>query len=171
MRRRPRRWGALDLRPMVCAAVLGLAFLACVSAFRVHSHSMHPSLAPGDVVLTERLSLLFEPPPIGALVVAGLEGLPPILKRVVAGPGDAVALRRARLTRNGHRVWETHSRYRHGGVKDLPPTAVPDDAVLVMGDDRDTSVDSRHFGPVPVERLRGRVRLRIWPLSRAGALP
>jgi len=40
----------------------------------------------------------------------------------------------------------------------------------LLGDNRARSADSRNFGPVPVGRIRGRVVLRYWPLSRAGPI-
>ncbi|HEX6852514.1 MAG TPA: S26 family signal peptidase [Candidatus Polarisedimenticolaceae bacterium] len=40
----------------------------------------------------------------------------------------------------------------------------------VLGDNAAASDDSRRFGPVPRERIRGRVVLRYWPPSRAGAI-
>jgi nickel-type superoxide dismutase maturation protease len=38
----------------------------------------------------------------------------------------------------------------------------------LLGDNLEMSNDSRHFGPVPEERIRGRLVWRYWPLSRAG---
>jgi hypothetical protein len=40
----------------------------------------------------------------------------------------------------------------------------------MMGDNRDNSSDSRYFGPVPEENLRGTPLIRYWPLDRAGTL-
>ncbi len=51
-------------------------------------------------------------------------------------------------------------------------TADPgDDRFRVLGDNLAVSHDSRHFGPVGRDRVRGRVVWRYWPLSRAGSLP
>ena len=48
-------------------------------------------------------------------------------------------------------------------------TDVPSDAVFLMGDERDLSIDSRDFGPVAVSDVLGVVRTRVWPSP--GALP
>jgi signal peptidase I len=48
------------------------------------------------------------------------------------------------------------------------PVVVPRGAIFVMGDERDNSLDSRTFGPVPEDRIVGRVALRIWPPWRSG---
>ncbi len=42
--------------------------------------------------------------------------------------------------------------------------------VQLLGDNPDESTDSRHFGPVPANTVRGRVRWRYWPLGRFGAV-
>jgi signal peptidase I len=47
---------------------------------------------------------------------------------------------------------------------------VPPHHVWLQGDNTRNSNDSRHYGPVPLAMLRGRVCFRFWPLSRAGAI-
>lgn len=106
-----------------------------------------------------------------------------LLKRVVGLPGDRVELRDGRLWLNGaeqayevgdtvfepigvaaERGVEQLGEHRHA-LQSLPAIAarrdglwqVPEGHVFVMGDNRDNSLDSRFFGPVPTERLIGRV--------------
>jgi signal peptidase I len=47
---------------------------------------------------------------------------------------------------------------------------IPDGAVFVLGDNRDNSSDSRVWGPVPLDRIEGRVIGVWWPLRRAGGI-
>ena len=46
---------------------------------------------------------------------------------------------------------------------------IPPGFIFVMGDNRPQSKDSRHFGLVNVEAVRGRVMLRLWPLDEITA--
>ena len=47
---------------------------------------------------------------------------------------------------------------------------VPEGYVFVMGDNRGASKDSREFGVVPLDKIEGKVHIRIWPLNRWGEI-
>lgn len=56
---------------------------------------------------------------------------------------------------------------RTGNYYDLD---VPEGYVFVMGDNREGSKDSRELGLIPIEKIEGKVIIRIWPLNKIGAL-
>ena len=45
---------------------------------------------------------------------------------------------------------------------------VPEGCIFVMGDNRTGSLDSREFGCIPLDKVEGRVSIRIWPLNKFG---
>lgn len=47
---------------------------------------------------------------------------------------------------------------------------VPEGYIFVMGDNRSASTDSREFGCIPLKKVEGRVKYRIWPLDRFGKI-
>jgi signal peptidase I len=174
-------------------AIFGLqiAGLFLVKAYRVPSESMAPTIAIGDRVLVSRHAgrpsigdVVIAQPPAGALddrcgarkpedapCARGTSALSDVkyVKRVVAGPGDTVAIRRGLVIRNGKLVREPYAR--QCGDRDLCelPRAitVPADAWFLLGDNRGASDDSRIWGPVPTRAILGSVELRYWPPKSA----
>jgi signal peptidase I len=95
------------------------------------------------------------------------------IKRVVGLPGDAVEVRDRAVYINGAR-WDDPYGVQKGGVfgevteKNLSfgPYTVPEGKVFVMGDNRDRSSDSRYWGPVPIEDIRGKAFVIYWSWDR-----
>jgi signal peptidase I len=154
-------------------------------AYRVPSGSMRPAVLGGEIVLGTRL-LAGAAPRVGDVVAlhppAGAADGPcadpasgsgrrractrgdralartVVLKRIIAGPGDRVALKDGRVVRNGRRIAEPYARpcARATPGCDFPvPVTVRARSWFVLGDDRGASVDSREFGPVPRRGLIG----------------
>ena len=132
---------------LVAAAVLG-ATRWIAMPWVVVGPSMAPALADGDRVLVDLWSYRRRGPRPGEIVLFRGPGDVPLVKRVVDGP-----LPPAR---------------RAGPLVD--PTRPHEPAYWLLGDHAAISVDSRRFGPVPRERIRGRVLVRYWPPSRAGRI-
>jgi len=166
----PRRRARAPLSwPVRVGAVLVAALL--VRAFVVHpdvveSTSMEPTLHGGDVVLVAPAGLADRVTDLdrGDLVVAREPGSGDVVvKRVVGLPGDVVEIQDAVTTVNGRVVDEPYvDRSRIDGLY-YGPVTVPADTLLVFGDNRSRSIDSRGWGPLPLDDVTGRVVVRIWP--------
>ncbi|MFY8150411.1 MAG: signal peptidase I [Prochlorococcaceae cyanobacterium] len=145
----------------------------------IPSGSMLPTLQLQDRVLVEKLrphhpawlplgSIVVFHPPAG-LVAAGYDPDAALIKRIVAGPGDQVEVRDGVLWRNGVPVPNDWAPEPMGYT--LPPLTVPPGHHLVLGDNRNASLDSHLWGPLPDGQLIGSAVWRYWPLQRFGALP
>lgn len=157
---RRRRTGALLLVAVLAAGLLvGLAARSrVVQLLTVSSTSMSPTLCPGDRIVVALWRSEVGDVGRGDLVavrVAGQDG--PLVKRVVGVPGDRVAIRDAYLYVNGERVTEPYVDHETIDSLYYGPVVVPGHRLVVMGDNRELSVDSRRFGPVPEADLLGRV--------------
>ncbi len=98
------------------------------------------------------------------------------IKRAVGIGGDTLESRGKKLTVNGVPEVNPHAIYRDPTVfPDLPvsacepcrrdnfgPMTVPRDTVFCMGDNRDNSLDSRFWGPVPRSYFKGRALFIYW---------
>lgn len=144
----------------------------------IPSGSMLPTLQLQDRVLVEKVrTRLHRPLPLGTVVVfhppPALQSLgygadAALIKRVVARAGDQVEVREGRLWRNGLPVagdWAAEPM-----AYTLPPLEVPPQHLLVLGDNRNSSLDSHLWGPLPEEQLIGAAVWRYWPLQRFGRL-
>ena len=132
-----------DERPAPIADAFGRA-LRGTWRVAVAEESMVPALAPGDWLLLD--PTLRRWPRRGSIVVfrepdSGILAI----KRVAAGPGDRVRLSAGLLHLASDEAW-------------------------LLGDNAAVSLDSRRYGPVPLEALVGRAWFRYGPLNRLGPI-
>ena len=152
----------------VALAVLLVSGLLPFQTIRVPSDSMTPTVASGDHLLLDKrhpadvavgdVVVVHDPLDPGGLIV----------KRVVAVGGDSIGFEDGILVRNGRPVTEPYTGDFLDGVY-YGPDVVPPGQLYLLGDNRFDSIDSRHFGPVPVAAVVGRVDGRLFPSP--GRLP
>lgn len=136
----------------------------------ITSSSMEPTLKEGDRVLIRLVRYTPERLPRRGEIVFFHDPNDPdrwLIKRVIGLPGEEVIIWQGRVYINRQRLRES---YLNGSFYDAGVWRVPQNAVFVMGDNRSHSEDSRDFGPVPLDHLKGRVILRYLPLSRFGVV-
>ena len=155
--------------------VFGLIKPFVVEAFRVPTESMVPTLQVGDRFLANKFVYHLTDPERGDIVVfdsVDEDVDEALVKRVVGLPGNVVRVEGGTLFVNGEPQDEPY--LNTDVVPDLTPpygpTTVPEGKVFVLGDNRGNSGDSRFFGFVPTETVKGEAFLRFWPLTRAGIM-
>lgn len=166
--RKPSRSAVILMDGVRVVAVSLVLYVLFFNLSVVRGSSMAPGIHDGDRILVEPWSYLVGDVSRGDVVVLQYPLDPRVdyIKRVIGVPGDHVVLADGYVWVNGELLTEPY-------VDDVDHSSytsciVDEGHVFVLGDNRPRSSDSREFGLVPVTFLRGRVDLRLWPLSRAG---
>lgn len=159
--RRPRRGRRIAAALGLVGVVVAVRTFA-VAPMEVASHSMEPTLRVGDVVLATR----FVPGELerGDLVVFDEPGSGQrALKRVVGLPGERVVIRDSLLYVDDRAQAEPFVDHALIDGYYSRTIVVPRGHVVLLGDNRGNSVDSRDYGPVPMEAVRGVALVGLWP--------
>jgi len=173
------------------AEAIGMALLLAlfirtfiVQAFKIPSGSMIPTLQIGDHILVNKLAygvrlpfwenylLSFSKVQRGDVVVFIFpeDRTKDFIKRVVGVAGDSVEVRGKKVFVNGKQVDDPHAHFEGDDPQaaglpardDYGPRMVPEHHIFVMGDNRDRSYDSRFWGFVDLDEVRGKAFLIYW---------
>ena len=147
----------------------------------IRGPSMIPILQEGDRVIVDKLTYRFREPRSGDIILFNypqsyLERLPHLhgvvgaVSRIVALPNDEIRLHGQQIFVNERLVEETYVSGEFENSFNATMT-VPQGSYFIVGDNRDRSLDSRHFddivdGTIPREAILGKVKTRFWPIER-----
>ena len=136
---------------------------------RVEGESMAPTLEDQDRLIVNKLAYRLGPPRRGDIVMLYYPRNPDksFVKRVIAEEGDAVKIEDGRVYVNDVPMADDFVPEDYRSHEDQPPKVIEEGYYFVMGDHRNNSSDSRHWGEVPKKYIIGRVQLRWWPLQNA----
>jgi signal peptidase I len=136
---------------------------------RVEGHSMAPTLADQDRLIVNKLAYRIGEPHIGDIVMLYYPLVPEksFVKRVIASEGDQVRIVGGKVYRNDALMDDSFVPPEYRSHDDWGPQVIPEGYYFVMGDHRNNSSDSRHWGFVPKKYIIGKVQLRWWPLPHA----
>jgi signal peptidase I len=168
-----------------------------VQAFKIPSSSMEPNLLVGDHLLVnkfrfapvltslERRLLPIDPIRRGDIIVFKFPEEPErdFIKRVIGLPGDTIEMRNKRVYVNGQVLDEPYAHFIYPpdeGASSAPdvegpdplrsfaPMTVPPDNYFMMGDNRDNSQDSRYWGFMPRDYVKGKALFIYFSFGEGG---
>lgn len=149
---------------IVVAAVAALVATLVLPVLQIAGTSMEPNLNDGDIVLLVKKKNL----QTGDLC-AFYYSNKILIKRVIATPGDYIWIESdGTVFLNGNPLDEPYISEKALGECDVEfPYQVPENCYFVMGDKRETSIDSRSsvIGCVPEDQIVGKIFCKFWPLS------
>lgn len=154
----------------------------------VYQWSMYQTLEQGDLLLTEKISYRFKEPEYGDIIIffpdkpKGFKGsrlgimiedytnkikkqdtYTRYVKRVIGVAGDTISIKDGEVYVNHEKINESYALGKtevHDSIENL---VIPEGYVFVMGDNRESSLDSRGFGPIPIENIESKVIVKLWP--------
>ena len=154
---------------LVVAAISVLVATLWMPVLQIYGSSMSPTLEAGQIVVSVKTNQLKT-----GEVVAFWQGNKLLIKRVIAGPGQWVDIDMdGNVTVDGQTLDEPYLTEKALGNCDIDlPHQVSEAHWFLMGDNRDTSVDSRStaIGDISKDQIEGQIIFRIWPLNKIGSI-
>ncbi len=171
-----------NIEALVIAIILALIIRTfIVQAFKIPSGSMEPTLLIGDHLLvnkfiygttipfTDKKLLVFKKPKRDDVIVFKypMDPKKDFIKRVIGTEGDKIAIKNKKIFINDKIYKDNRGVYsdRHivrGPRDNFGPVTVPKNCLFVMGDNRDNSHDSRFWGFVDLNKVRGKAFIIYW---------
>ena len=149
---------------IVVAAVAALVATLVLPVLQIAGTSMSPTLNDGDIVVLAKTDRL-ETGDLCAFYYSNKI----LIKRVIATPGDTIWIEAdGTVFLNGVMLEEPYLVQKALGECDTEfPYQVPENAFFMMGDQRETSIDSRSsvIGCISTDNLIGKILFKIWPLK------
>ena len=158
------------LQTLVSAAVYATLIVTFgFQVARVDGLSMAPTLEDHDRLIVNKLVYEIGEPRPGDIVMLYYPLNPEkmFVKRVIAREGDTVRIVDGRVYVNDVPLHDDYVPAEFRSHDDWGPQVMQQGYYFVMGDHRNNSSDSRHWGPVPKKYIVGKVKVRWWPLQDA----
>ena len=136
-----------------------------VQAFTIPSGSMIPTLLVGDYILVNKFIYRFKDPVRGDVIVFKYpwDEKRDFIKRVVGLGGEEIVIKGRAVFVNGKPVDDPHAFFVDSvTTQEYGPVVVPPGSYFVMGDNRDNSQDSRYWGFLKREKIRGKAFMVYW---------
>jgi len=153
---------------IVIAFFLAIVIRALLfQAFYIPSGSMEPQLYQGDRLIASKIGVSLDSVKRGEVIIFRFPDEKQdkdYIKRVVGLPGDVVQISESTLYVNGESVEEPY--LKESWMSPFGPETVKEGHLMMFGDNRNNSSDSRLWGQLPAENLVARPLFIFWPAMR-----
>ena len=165
---------------VVAVALVLLIINFVAKPYTVKGDSMDPTLKDGERVIVNIFGYKFGDIKKGNVIVFHANKTDDYVKRVIGTPGDKIEYKKDQLYVNDKKVDEPYLDYNEKHkmyeyitgtykpedfVRDGNKTTIPKGKLLVLGDNREVSKDSRSFGLINNDQVVGKVAFSFWPLD------
>ena len=147
---------------IVVVVVLIRTFI--ITPVRVDGDSMKNTLKNGDILLLYKLSSINR---FDIIVLDEEKDNEKIIKRVIGMPGETVAIKKGKIYINDKVI---DDEYAYGETSDYNKVTLRDNEYFILGDNRLISKDSRYFGPIKENEIKGKIVFRLFPFTKIGTV-
>ncbi len=149
---------------IVIVVVVVLIRTFIITPVRVDGDSMKNTLKNGDILLLYKLSSIDR---FDIIVLDEEKDNEKIIKRVIGLPGETVAIKKGKIYINDKVI---DDEYAYGQTSDYNKVTLRDDEYFILGDNRLISKDSRYFGPIKDNEIKGKIVFRLFPFTKIGTV-
>lgn len=152
---------------LISFGIFLFVYIFLVQPHRVQGISMQPNFENGELLLTEKISYRVSKPKRGEVVVfeAPIGRKADFIKRIIGLPGDTMKIENGEVVVNEIKLVENYINTKTEGKIE---TTLASDEYFVLGDNRSSSSDSRTFGSIKKESIKGKVLFVYWPIFKTG---
>ncbi len=161
------------LETVVVALVISIVlYIFIMTPHEVLGNSMYPTYKNGEYLMANKVTYRFKEPQRGEVIIFKYAKTQDFSKRIVGLPGDTVMLKDGQLYINGRILDESayldNSMYTNGGdfLKEGESKEIPEGEYFVCGDNRTHSSDSRTFGSISKEDIKGKAWIVYFPFTQ-----
>lgn len=159
-----------SLKLILIVFVILFLMIYIVSVTQVVGSSMSPTLSDGEVLILNKFNYRIFDVKRGDIISLDYEDTKYLIKRVIGLPGETVEIKNNELYINNTLYEEDYLPddlvYPDFSLSDLGYSVIPDDMYLVLGDNREDSLDSREIGLIKKDEINGKIIFRLWPINK-----
>jgi len=167
-------WGEALRFGLILIAVIIPFRMYVAQPFIVHGASMDDTFHQSDYLIVDELSYLLRDPKRGEVIVFKnpFNQSQYFIKRIIGLPGETVILKEGKVTIiSGNQTIKLEENYLGSDSTENKRVKLEAGQYFAMGDNRSVSFDSRNWGPLSRDLIRGRALLRLFPFDEISYLP
>ncbi len=160
------------IETILVALVLAIVlYLFIMTPHEVVGNSMHPTYKNGEFLMANKITYKVSQPKRGDVVIFKFSDTQDFIKRIIGIPGDELMIKDGKIYINNQLLDESKylnaSVITNGGsyMHEGQTITVPDNKYFVCGDNRTNSSDSREFGPIEKDRIKGKAWIVYFPFT------
>ena len=133
-----------------------------ITPVKVNGNSMYPTLDGNEIMLLNKLGEIDR---FDIVVVLLDENDHHLIKRVIGLPGETIKISNSKIYINGKKLEDD---FGYGRTYNVDAVTLGEDEYFVLGDNRVVSIDSRVFGKVSREEIKGTTNFVMYPFGKLG---